>query len=347
MYLDICMASSDYYATHLGICITSIVENDNLNSINMHILNNNISERNIEKLNALECKYDNLKIKFYDIHKFCKETNIDDILKKQLKGSNDFYNLLGISTYLRLFLQDILPNDIKKVLYLDADTIVLNSLEELFSIELNEKYAAGVVDIISNITKYFYEGDCKSTPFINAGVLLINLEKWREINFSKLALDFIQEYPNKNFLVDQNIINVICNEKILIADSKFNVMSEFFYVDYKKNIKLNSYFASVDKFYSLDEIENSLKNPVVVHFLSQVWDRPWISEMGIVKHMPKNPFNKCYHYYKSISPWRIEEIQKNKKSILEKVYYEIIRFITMHFPACILALLYYIKHKLS
>ena len=130
MDLNICMASDENYATHLGICIVSLMENNSSNII-MHILNNNISERNIEKLKSLENQYENLKLIFYDIQKFFEDSNVDSFIKNQFDGRNDFYNRLGISAYLRLFLQDLFPKDIKKVLYLDCDMIVLDSLDEL------------------------------------------------------------------------------------------------------------------------------------------------------------------------------------------------------------------------
>ena len=150
MDLDICMASDDYYAVHLGICIVSIAENNSEN-INMHILNNNISEININKLKGLEKDYTNLKINFYDIHMYFQKHNINDLIKTKLE-KNDFYNLLGISAFSRLFLEDILPPDINKVLYLDADTIVLNDLSKLFEIDLGNNYIGGVVDVMANIT---------------------------------------------------------------------------------------------------------------------------------------------------------------------------------------------------
>lgn len=343
MYLDICMASSDMYSVHLGICIVSIAENNSSN-IRMHILNNNISEVNLDKLKSLENKYDNLKINFYDTTDFFKEKEAGNIIKQELKDSI-FYTRLGIPAFSRLFLEDILPDDIKKIIYLDADTIVLKPLDELFNMDLNNHLIAGVVDIMSNLGVYFYQGDEKTTPFVNSGVLLINLEKWREIGFADLSIDLIKRYSNKDFMHDQNIINIICGDDVCFLNPKYNVMSEFFYVDYKKNLKFNNYFASIEKFNSPEVVYESLKHPVVVHFMSQVWDRPWMSQVGLFKHAPKNPFNDCYHYYKSISPWSGEKIQENEKKFFTKAYYESIRFITMHFPVSFIAFFNYIKNK--
>ncbi|MDS8186427.1 glycosyltransferase, partial [Streptococcus pneumoniae] len=67
-------------------------------------------------------------------------------------------------TYARYFIPEYVPED--KVLYLDSDLIVNTSLEKLFSICLEEKSLAAVKDT-DGIT-------------FNAGVLLINNEKWRQ-----------------------------------------------------------------------------------------------------------------------------------------------------------------------
>ena len=344
MDLDICMASDDNYAIHLGISIVSILEN-NSSSINLHILNNDMSESNLNKLKSLEDQYSNLCINFYNIHDYFIENKIDEFIKNELVGT-EAYDLLGISTFSRLFLAEILPENIMKVLYLDADTLVLNNLDELFSIDLKENYIGGVVDgVAANITKYFYKGEIKPIPFVNAGVLLVNLEKWRENNIAETSLFLIKSYPEKNFLNDQNLINIISGNDVLLLDPKYNVMSESFYVSYEKILRLNSYFGVIENFYTKEEIDNSLRNPTVVHFITQLWDRPWIPQIGLFNHECKNPYNKCYHHYKDISLWSGVEIPRVDKSIIERIFFEIRRFIMIYFPAQLLYAVFYIKNK--
>ena len=342
--MDICMASDDNYAIHMGVCIVSVAKNNSSN-INIHILNNNISQNNLNKLKQIETQFQNIKLHFYNINKYFNENNIDDLIKHKL-SNNDFYKLLGISAFSRLFLEDILPPNIDKILYLDADTLVLNNLDELFKIDIKNYYIAGVVDVMANITKYFYNGGNKIEVMVNSGVLLINLSKWRKINFSKLAINLINEYEDKNYLHDQNIINIICGGHVLLLNPKFNVMSEFFYVSYEKNLKINKYFGSVDKFYTPKLINNSLKNPTIVHFISQVWDRPWMGKIGLFKHETKNPFNSCYNHYKKSSPWYDVNLQKDK-SFSEKLYFESIRIIMIYFPAIFLAFMHFVKNKIK
>ena len=289
MDLEICISSDDKYCIHMGVCIISIAENSssNCDNLNIHILNNGISKDNLEKLNQIQNKYPKLNFYFYSVAEYFSKNNFNQSIQDKLKGS-EFFNLLGISAYSRLFLADILPNNIDKILYLDADTIVLGNLKELYEIDLSNYYCAGVINMNGNSTKSFYKGKQFDTPFVNSGVLLINVDKWRKDDFIGSAIELINEYPDKDYLHDQNIINILSKGQVCLVDPKFNTMSEYYYVDYEKYLKLNSYFSPVDKFYSVEQMNDALKNPTIVHFLSQIWDRPWIKQTGFIKHKIKN-----------------------------------------------------------
>jgi lipopolysaccharide biosynthesis glycosyltransferase len=345
MEIELCMASDDNYCPHMGINIISIVENNStFENINIHILNNNISQNNLNKLKQIQKENNNLHLYFYDINHYFNQNQYSKIISTELKN-NSFFNLLGITAYSRLFLGDILPKNIDKILYLDADTIVLNDLKELFDTDLEGYYCGGVINMNGNSTKSFYTGKQYDTPFVNSGVLLINVKKWRTSNFIESFIELIKTYPDKNYLHDQNIINILSEGKILLLDPKYNVMSEFYYVNYRKYLKLNSYFESIDKFYSEDQMQNALDNPTIVHFLSQMWHRPWIKQNGLIKHKIKNPFNEKYIYYKSISPWSDEPLQESNQSLTRKIYYEIIRIIMIYFPAYFILLLQKLKNR--
>ena len=344
MNFEICMASDDNYSPHLGICLTSILENNKNHFINLHILNNNISKNNLNKLLSLTDKYSNLNINCYDINEFFNNNTIKEDIGKNLK-SNEFYKILGISAYARLFIAEILPCNLDKILYLDSDIIVLSDLKELFEMDISNYYCAGCIG--SSMASYFYKNSEFNDPFINSGVLLINLDKWRTNKFSSEAISLIKSYPDKNFLHDQNIINIISRNHIKIIDSKFNVSSQNFYVKYKKMLKINSFFGPVDKYATEEEMMHFLKNPTIVHFLSQMWDRPWIVSNNLFNHEVKNPYNEAYFYYKKLSPWCDEPFQISNKKFIIKLYYEFIRFIMVYCPSFVVVALYYIKFKIK
>ena len=64
--------------------------------------------------------------------------------------------------------------------------------------------------------------------YINSGVILINLKKWREDNLEKKFIDFINKYNGDVPCADQGTINGVCKNKILIIHPKYNTMTPMF-----------------------------------------------------------------------------------------------------------------------
>ncbi|MDR2830321.1 MAG: glycosyltransferase family 8 protein, partial [Methanobrevibacter sp.] len=81
-----------------------------------------MSKENKLKIENICNKYSNVKCSFIEIPK-------DEVLYSK-KSSLDF------STFSRLFLGSLIKDEIEKVLYLDADTLVLGSLKELYDLNM-------------------------------------------------------------------------------------------------------------------------------------------------------------------------------------------------------------------
>ena len=125
------------------------------------------------------------------------------------------------STFIRLLMPSLIPED--KCIYLDCDTIILSDLWELFKVSLEDNYIAGVsYDRYYGDYKYTL-GISKDSPYVNAGVLLYNLKQLRKDNVEK---DFIRQITKlkdgKLVCADQDIINFVCQNKILRLDFRFN-----------------------------------------------------------------------------------------------------------------------------
>ena len=58
--------------------------------------------------------------------------------------------------------------------------------------------------------------------YVNAGVLLINLKKWREDNIQEKLFTWAKENQEKILWVDQDVINSVLNEKIFYLNEEFN-----------------------------------------------------------------------------------------------------------------------------
>ena len=115
-----------------------------------------------------------------------------------------------------MFCANILPQDIKKILYLDCDTIVKENLNSLFNIEDNENVFLGVKDCISKRYRRNIGLDSNNN-YINAGVLLINLELLRKYDVEKEISDFINRYGKIISYADQDILNGVFRNKRCIG----------------------------------------------------------------------------------------------------------------------------------
>ena len=119
-----------------------------------------------------------------------------------------------------------MPQDLERILYLDADTIVINSLKELYETDFEGNYyvAATHVKKVLHKLNEIRLNIKEDEPYINIGVLLINLKALRTIHIEKEVKDFIEKNEKKLLLPDQDIIVSIYGDKIKLVDSlKYNL----------------------------------------------------------------------------------------------------------------------------
>lgn len=110
------------------------------------------------------------------------------------------------ATFYRLFIANILPLEIHKVVYLDADMIALRSISELFRLNFDEPVCA--VDHLSPFQSLRLWGE-KAGPYFQAGVLLISLTQWRDLDVSKEFLAIISSEWDRLKCVDQDVLNIM------------------------------------------------------------------------------------------------------------------------------------------
>lgn len=130
---------------------------------------------------------------------------------------------LSSSTYARLFIPDILP-DQDRVIYMDCDMIVTGSLSEAWDCDLTSKVLAAVrcptptsayADAIKiPIRKYF-----------NAGFLVLNLSLWRSENIAKICLDAISAPECPYLSQDESALNDVARDRVLYLPPGFNCYS--------------------------------------------------------------------------------------------------------------------------
>ena len=107
----------------------------------------------------------------------------------------------GYMTTLRAGLTRILPQDIDTVLWLDPDTVVTDDISDLWNIDITNHYFAAVEEVRNH--------DHTLKPYFNAGVMLMNLRKFREDGMDQKVIDSINTTPYKH--LEQDALNYLCS----------------------------------------------------------------------------------------------------------------------------------------
>ena len=208
--MEIVFAISDSYSQHCCVAMASILCNNPGREIHFHILSDNIADANKQKFAALSklgTKYD---IYYHNI---------------PLTRFENFSEMLGRITlhgYYRYVIADILP-ETNKCLYLDADLVVNGPLDKLWETDMEGYYCAGAVDIgIRDAHKEKLNlGDY---PYINSGVLLLNLDMIRKDNMIPKLFEKTSEISSYMKYLDQDAINYVFRGKILVLPQIWNFM---------------------------------------------------------------------------------------------------------------------------
>ncbi len=213
--IPIFFSTDDNYVPFLDVTIRSLIANASKDyKYKIIVLNTGLNEENVAKVEALE--NDNFSIEFADISEAVKD------IEHKLPNCYHF----GLATWYRLFIQSLFPQ-YDKVLYLDCDIIVLGDISELYFTNLEGNNIAGVIEnwifhspIFSLYTKEAVGVESKN--YINAGIMIMDLAKFRE---EKLEENFVELINKYNFDVidpDQAYINYLCRGKIKYLPFEWN-----------------------------------------------------------------------------------------------------------------------------
>lgn len=183
-----------------------------------------------------------------------KEVGFDSL--KNVKVELHF----SVATYLRLFSADLISED--KALYLDTDIIVNGSVSDLFNVELGDHALAAVSD--PKIEDFGRLELSTEEGYFNSGMIVLNLNKWREMQLGAKALEYIFKYPDKIKYADQCGLNAVLKGEWLRLDPKWNVQTSFFD---------NEIFSGAVSQFGKEKFQNAIKNPIIIHYTEA--SKPW------------------------------------------------------------------------
>lgn len=297
MKLQVAYSSDNNYAQHVGVSMVSLFENNrDFNDIVVYILENDISWNNKSRLTMIAEQYGR-EIFFIEMAVLLNKLPLN------------IGNSIAISAYARLFLASIIPVDVDRILYIDCDSIINESLADLWRIDFNDCYIAGVFDTICPFSEnYTNIGLSEADTYINSGVMLIDLNKWRMNNIEQKLIDFIIQRKGKVHHHDQGTINGVLHSRCKIIHPKYNVMSVFFTMSRDQVI---NYYNMNDYYYSTEEMKEAIMMPVIVHYTPGLVGRPWIKGC-------KHPLKDLYLQYLKMTPWKDVPLHKDNRNFAER-----------------------------
>lgn len=155
--------------------------------------------------------------------------------------------------FYRLFAHKIFPK-LDKILYLDSDTLVRQDLSEMYNTDISEYTLAAVRDMapIHNPRGYapgqyvgsFADKYMHRAPYVNSGVLLLNLRRMADAQKKLLATDIKLNYP------DQDMLNYCLYDQIKLLDLKYNFAPG----------------VPIPRFFLANQILDARKAPAIIHF---------------------------------------------------------------------------------
>ena len=292
MNIPIFFSSNDNYIPYVSVMMQSIMENAQKGrKYEFYVLHRDIKNETMEKLQKQISLFPDFSLNFVDMSPYVKD--------------NVFFisGYVTIETYFRLFIPYIFPN-MEKIIYLDGDMVCLVDISKLFDVDICDYLLAGVRDVL---THWYYMPEWKRDKrwfkvcevllsmerpenYINAGMLLLNCNKFRETYTMQKVIDTINSRKWRRH--DQDVINVLSENKILhihnawdyMLDEKYakylpeNLLSEF--MEAKNNPKIIHY-KPYSKFHYIQYFEEFWKYATRTPYIKEIVDR--MNKNGIIE----------------------------------------------------------------
>jgi lipopolysaccharide biosynthesis glycosyltransferase len=183
---------------------------------------------------------------------------------------------MPVTTYLKLALTRLLPPSVRKLVWLDVDLVVLADLARLWDLDLgNRSLLAAQDQVVPFLSSPFGVTSQARLPvpenakYFNAGVMLVNLERWRDDDIPGQALEFLRRFRDSVYFWDQEALNAVLAQTWGELDPRWNA-----------NVGVPG------------EIDGEA--PFIVHFAGKL--KPWL-------YPSRDPARMLYYKYLDMTVW--------------------------------------------
>lgn len=255
------------YSQHLAVTLVSLLENNPANRFDILVVTLNTAAADLRRIESLVARFANATLNFqaFDIARYSHFRTDGHI---------------SHASYLRIFIPEILPEQVEKVLYLDCDLVVRHNLAPLWNSDLGD----GVLGAVRNPFFVRHEdlGMPRAADYFNAGVLLMNLKRWREEDGTARLIRFIEAHHDHLWAHDQDALNAVFCGQIRELAPRWNFQTSVLWCE-PDRLSL-----------SYADFRALLDDPAIVHYTTP--SKPW-------HFSNSHPFKAAYYQYLAKTPY--------------------------------------------
>lgn len=261
--LSILYQANDYYAPYLGVSLLSLLDwNKHIKDIEIFIIDDGISEENKAKLEETAGMFGR-QIFYLETGQMTKM--LEEAEAPTFRGN--------YATYFKLFALDELPERVERILYVDSDTILRGSLDEMLTFD----FGGGSLAMVPAIYHDKYRervGISHEDLTYNAGIMAFDLKAWRENNCRDRLIRGMREDPQVlSFAPDQSLAIKVLQKDLAQLPLKMNFSTIYTLFTYEEITKM---FSSREaELFSQEEIDRAYREIIVYHYIELQVGKPW------------------------------------------------------------------------
>lgn len=267
--INIAYCTDANYLEYVAVSIMSVIMNNPGQNLSFFVFVYDVTEEEINKLRSTSDKIQVFNIEKEEIEKY----------------NNDFaIKHLNRSTYMRLAVPRLLKDKVERFIYLDADTLCFDKLDDINQIDISNVICAVSHDSLdTHDVKNAKRLGLSTNHYFNAGFLYINIANWIKFDIENKANTVLFEQGKSLPYFDQDALNIAMDGNVTFIDNRWNFLFNWFNDQQK------------DNFFNQKDIL-----PRIIHFTGG--RKPWYKEhTGLSQQL--------YLFYHHFTPWRNTEMR--------------------------------------
>ena len=269
--IHIACAADENYAPHCAAMLHSLLSTNSPEQVTIHFLHGPRLDR--EVLRRLAALVEGARARL----------DLIEIADELVTGLQKRGRVAGVMWY-RLFLPERIP-DLDRILYLDSDTLVVDSLRPVWETDLGDAYAAAVSNDLTPRLRHrpLELGLRDVADYFNSGVLLMNLDLLRRDAMREKILAHARAHPYLMWQ-DQDPLNVLFAGRWHKLHPRWNCQSSLYYYDHAYDL------------FGEQAVREARSAPAIIHFEGPDVIKPW-------HYLSKHPYRARYLAHRAETPW--------------------------------------------